>query len=355
MKIAVLGAGNGGLAAAADMALAGHEVRLFQAAQFADSFQRIRDTREIKITGAARQGIARLHTATHDPREALDGAKVVLIIVPAFAQEAIARQCGPYLEDGQYVFVVPGGFGSYIVAKVLREMSIRRDIVLGETSTLPYGARRSGPNEVIVHVRAVLNPFAALPARRTQEAVEVMKQLYPETAPVSNVLDVALNNTNPCVHPVPALLSASRIEYSEGEFWLYQEAMTPSVWRVMRAVDRERVTVREAFGLQPPHHELPDEIGHVFVDQFGYDGVEAGRQMKGPKTLTDRYLTEDVPAGLVFYSSMGRIAGVETPIIDSIIALVSALLGTDMRAEGRTAESLGVTGLRADELVSQLV
>lgn len=354
MKIAILGAGHGGVAAAAHMALEGHQVRLFQVPQFAESFRAIRETKVIRLSGSWRQGVARLYAATHDPEEALTGAEVVLVIVPAFAQEPMARLCGPYLESGQYVFLVPGGFGSYLFRKVLSDMGIDKDITFGETSTLPYGARMVDGNEVAIHIRAIFNPFAAYPARRTNEACKVLARLYPEIRPVRNILDVALNNTNPCVHPVPTLLSASRIEYSQGEFWLYREAMTPSVWRVMRALDQERVRVRKAFGFGEPHCELPEEVGRVFVDQFGYEGIEAGRKMKGPKTLNERYLTEDVPMGLVFYSAMGRIAGVPTPITDSVINLASQLVGTDFWSEGRNLRSLGLEGVTSEELMASL-
>jgi opine dehydrogenase len=354
MKIAVVGAGHGGLTAAAEHTLAGHEVRLLESPEFAEAFAPVRERREITLVGTGRVGTARLAVATHDPAEALPGAEVVLVIAPSVAQESLARLCGPYLEDGQYIFLLPGGFGSWVFARTLEQMGVKKDLVFGESATLPYGARRSGPNEVAVHIRTICNPFAALPARATQQAAAVLRQLYPEIAEVENVLDVALDNTNPCVHPVPTLLSASRIEHSDGDFWLYREAMEPSTWRVMRAVDAERVTIREAFGLKPPHYELPEEVGQVFVGQFGWDGIEAGRQMKGPKALTDRYLTEDVPMGLVLYASLGRLAGVSTPKIDAVIELVSSLLGIDMWKTGRTLESLGLEGVACQEFIEQL-
>lgn len=354
MKIAVAGAGHGGLAAAADQALAGHEVRLLESDAFAASFEPVRQSREISVAGAGRTGTAHLAVATYDPAEAIAGADVVLVIVPSTAQESFARLCGPHLEDGQYVFLLPGGFGSWVFARTLRQMGLRKEVILGETSTLPYGARRSGSTEVTVHIRAVCNPFAALPAYDTPRAAGVLRQLYPEIVEVGNVLDVALSNTNPCVHPVPTLLSASRIEHSGGEFWLYREAMTPSVWRVMRAVDAERVEVREAFNLQPPHYAMSNETGRVFVDQFGLPGLEAGMQMKGPHALEERYLTEDVPMGLAFFSSMGDVVGVPTPNIDAVIELVSTLLGIDMRAAGRTVANLGLEGVHPNELLAAL-
>jgi len=342
MKIAVVGAGHGGIAAAADMALAGHDVSLFQIPSFAESFQKIKETKEINLTGVTRQGTAKLNKATHDVQEALAGAEVVLVITPAFAQETMAKLCAPFIEDGQYIFLIPGGFGSYIFAKVFKDLGINKDVTIGETATLPYGCRINGPNEVAVHIRTIYNPFATYPAERTAEAVAILKQLYPETAAAKNILDVALNNTNPCVHPIPTLLSAGRIEHAGGEFWLYREGISPSVWRAMRALDAERLAIRRAFGLTEPHCALPEEVGRVFTEAFGYNGIEAGRKMKGPKSLADRYLTEDVPFGLVFYSSIARFVGIPTPIIDSVINLAGALLDDDLWSAGRSLNSLGL-------------
>ncbi len=354
MKIAVVGAGHGGLTAAAEQTLAGHEVRLLESPDFAEAFAPVRESREITLVGAGRVGTAHLAMATHDPAEAVPGAEVVLVIAPSVAQEPFARLIGPYLEDGQYVFLLPGGFGSLVFSRILKQLGIKKDLVFGESATLPYGARRSGPSEVAVYIHTICNPFAALPASATSRAAALLRQLYPEISEVGNVLDVALDNTNPCVHPVPTLLSASRIEHSGGNFWLYREAMTPSTWKVMRAVDAERVTIRTAFGLRPPHYELPEEVGKVFGGQFGPRGLEAGLQMKGPKALNERYLTEDVPMGLVLYSSLGRVAGVPTPKIDAVVELVSSLLGVDMWATGRTLASLGLEGVSAEQLLQML-
>jgi opine dehydrogenase len=110
----------------------------------------------------------------------------------------------------------------------------------------------------------------------------------------------------------------------------------------MRALDAERVAVRKAFGLTGPHCEFPEEVGQVFTEAFGYNGIEAGRKIKGPKKLSERYLTEDVPLGLVFYSSLGSLAGIPTPVTDSVINLVGALLGDDLWSTGRSLDSLGL-------------
>ena len=54
-----------------------------------------------------------------------------------------------------------------------------------------------------------------------------------------------------------------------------------------------------------------------------------------------RYISEDVPQGLVMLEALGKSLDVATPIVSSLIEIASAALGRDLRAEGRTPEKLG--------------
>ena len=67
--------------------------------------------------------------------------------------------------------------------------------------------------------------------------------------------------------------------------------------------------------------------------------------------LNTRYVTEDVPYALVLASSLGVATGVPTPVVDGLVAISSAMLGRDFRAEGRTLASLGLDGLDVTGLV----
>lgn len=353
MRLAVLGAGHGGVAMSADLTLAGHKVNLFQIPEFEESFKKIKETRMIEIEGYANVGTAKLEKATTDIAEAMEDVDHVIIVVPSFAHERMAELCVPFLRPGQIVFVVPGGFGSFILYRKLVKHSGSEGFIVAETSTLPYGARMAGENKIIVHITTVNLPMGVLPATKTKEVINVFRELYPETTASKNILDSALNNTNPIIHVTPTILNAGRIEYA-GDFYLYLEGMTKSVRKVMVAADRERVAVRKAFGLGEPHYELNPYSNDVFSGQFGSRALEAGQKMRGPLAMNERFITEDVPFGMAFYSSMGKLVGINTPVCDSLINFSSIINDTDYLSEGRTAENLGIKDWNRDQMLSFL-
>ena len=353
-RIAVLGGGNGALTLAADLTLAGHRVNLFELPEFWDSLAPVNDTGEIKLTGVGRCGTARLETVTSDIHEALADATVVLVSVPAFGAYRMAEVLAPAVRDHHLVVCLPGTFGSVAFAQVFRREGVHASPILGDVATLPYGCRKTAPGEVSIFVEAIKLPAAAIPGDATPALVEALSALFPAIEAGEDVVDIALKNINPCVHPGPCLLNAGRIEYAD-DFYLYREGMTPCTRQVMLAVDAERKAVREALGYGPPHYGLDPTPGvyEVFVDFFGEGSIKtAGYNMKGPLEVGDRYITEDIPYGLVVYASLSDLAGIKTPVCDAIITLGSVINRTDHLAAGCTLASLGLGGLSVEGLRS---
>jgi opine dehydrogenase len=64
-----------------------------------------------------------------------------------------------------------------------------------------------------------------------------------------------------------------------------------------------------------------------------------------------RYLTEDVPHGLVTWASFGDLVRVDTPTIDACIQISSVLLQRDFRSEGVTLEKLGFGEMDKKQIV----
>ncbi|MBW7959426.1 MAG: NAD/NADP octopine/nopaline dehydrogenase family protein [Candidatus Promineofilum sp.] len=345
-RVAVLGAGNGGHAMAADLTLAGFDVNLYELPQFAGNLNAIREAGGIYISGVVREGYAQLNCVTSDIGEAIRGVDLILVVTQALAHEPLADLCAPHIEPGQAIVLFPGSGGALLFAHRLRSP----DIPVAETVTLPYACRVTAPAHVHVHagpgIREVLGVF---PARTTPQVVQAVRHLYPTACEAAHALEPALYNPNVLLHPVGTLFNLGRIEYAAGEFWMYKEGFTPSVWRIIDALDGEKMAILAKLGQEPipyrAHYEY--RYGNQWEDF-------ASASSKGPASANTRYISEDVPIGMVLWSSLGQLLGVPTPTADAIIQIASAVHRVDYRAHGRTMKQLGLDQMSREELLRYL-
>ncbi len=357
--IAVLGGGNGGHAIAANLSLAGFKVNFFELPQFAESFEKVLRTKEIQIQGISIDGVAKLNLATTDIQQAIKDAEVIFVKTPAFGHKAMAEVCAPFVQDGQIIVLMPGSGGSLEFVNIFKQRKVKREVTFAESCTLPYGARLKGPGHVSVLINAMILPTGVFPSKKTEEVIPKLKQFYSMIIPAKDVLEAAINNPNPIVHPVATLLSATRIEHSKGEFYLYAEGMTPAVARTYESLNQERLSICKALGYKLHHWdnlefkdynlgETEEECRYRILNTsmdaaFGKDGISAGIKMKGPEHLKDRYVTEDVPYGMVLLSTLGDLLGVPTPTHDAVIQLASVINRTDYWKTGRGMKQLGLS------------
>ncbi len=341
--VCILGAGNGGSAIAGDMSLAGHSCRLFEVPEYGENLRPIISQGGIKVTGIARTGFARLELATFDLREAVEGAELIMVATQALSHERVARELARYLSAGQAVILWPGSGGTLAVRKAWDDLGMKTPVVLAEAVTFPYCCRRlEGPGTVNIHrIDGPRMLLAALPAVDTGKAIQALQGTYADQVkPAGSILEPALYNVNIIVHPVGALLNMGRIEQSKGEFWMYKEGLTPSVKKVVYAMDRERSALFRALGYKPYTYD------EVFVDCFNMSVEQfAATSSKGPFSMKDRYVTEDIPMGASLTVSLARKADVPTPTYDAMIHLASTVNETDFYKSGRTLENLGLAGM----------
>lgn len=347
LKVAVIGGGNGGFATASQMALAGHEVHLFELPDFSANIAELKETPVIEVSGALLTGEARLAGVSCDPADGFSDCEIVLVTTQTLGHIPTARLIAHYVRLDQGIFLMPGTCGSVLFRQELDKAGAGG--IVAECLSLPYACRKKGPRSVGISRSTGTMGLAAFPSERTGEALELFRKVYPGSFGMDNVLEVALCNANILLHPLPTLLSLSRIEFSKGEFYVYNEAYTPSVERAIEALDDEIRAILRKVGFPAPSCKA------LFEKRYGgpWDEMRAWFRSigsKGPSGAKARYITEDVPGGVVLVSSMGRHYGIPTPVADAVISLAGAINGTDYRAEGRTLEFLGLDGLGVDGL-----
>ena len=213
MKIAILGGGHGAYAAAADLSEAGHEVRLWR--RDGAALAPVVQAGSITLKDADGSRDVAIALATPDIGAALRDAELIVIPTPAIAQQDIARAMAPHLVDGQVVFLPPGTFGSYVMARQVAESGSRADVAWAETGTLPYLARKHGEREVNVTIRAIRLPTGVYPARKEAQAIEVIRRAYPAVHGCGDALSGALMNAGPVIHPPLMVMNAAPLQHFE--------------------------------------------------------------------------------------------------------------------------------------------
>jgi opine dehydrogenase len=359
-QIAVLGGGAGGHAVAADCSLAGHTVTWVELAQFAAALDPVKASRTIQVLGRGPDPLhAKIEQITTECGQAIPKADLIFIITPCFGHQPMSEACAPHLRDRQAVIFFGEGSGSLMLRRVMQEKGIRRDVLIGETNTLPYMARLRAPGRVLAARKAGGTMLAAYPGRRTPELLGRVKDLWPYLMPATNVLETTLINFNAIDHVATMVCNAGSLETRTTPCLLWGEGASPGVARAIEAVDHEILAIRAALGFadRTPYRDFLVKQGLLDAPQpTTYQAIQrsslsASTFQCGPEALKFRYITEDVPYSLVLISEIGAVAGVGTPVIDGLIAISSALNGEDYRKAGRTLAKLGLGGLTRDALL----
>ena len=353
IRIAVIGAGHGGKAMAAEMASRGYRVTLYNRTYDKIEIIDIRGGIELQ-TEDGHSTFAHLHLVTADIGEALAETNLIMVVVPASGHRDVALSAAPYLRDDHIVVLHPGRTGGALeFEQTLLESGCRGKPIICEAETFLFAARSTGPAEVRIFRTKFSVPISAFPATRSQEALAMLSPVYSQFILAKNVLYTSLNNMGAIFHPALTLLNAGWIEARKGDFEFYMDGVTPATARVLVALDRERVTVASAVGiraqtaedwLERAYHAHGDDLYEAMHANLGYEGIKA------PKLIRHRYIFEDVPYSLVPIAYIGHQYGVDTTCIHSIVNLANIVHATDFWRTGRTLERLGIEAMSVTEL-----
>jgi opine dehydrogenase len=361
-RYAVFGAGNGGCAMAAELALLGREITLLDHPEFEARLAPLcaiggimLDSRVAHVAGGVGTHFAPLPRLSTNAAE-VRGADVVIVVVPGQHHEAVIDALLPHLRPGQLVLLNPGGVGGTLVWSGRLRAAGLSEVLLAQAADLLYAGYRTPEAKVVVGDKKKRAFLGVFPHRRQSETMARLRTDFPEFVLAANALDAGLQGPGMLVHPLPMLMNAVRID-RDAPFTYDAYDITPSVARAVSALDRERMAIVAALGGEVKTIEA------ILGDYYGVSGtdfhdtvrrVPAYQNATAPKDFGHRYITEEIPTQMVPASCIARVLGVPTPVMDATVTLASAVAGTDFATTGWTPERLGIAGLERPGLLRHL-
>lgn len=348
----IIGAGMGGKGLVAQLGIDGHRLR-------------IQDIDEAQIAGMHAAGglhvegrdisFAPVELATTDLAAAVRGAAVLIVSTYGNDHPTLARQLAPLLEDGQLIVLCQGHFcGPLVFRSALDAAGCKAQVDIAEMDAYPYMLHVKTPDSVIMTSIKEKWHLAALPASRTAACLARIAHAFPGLAAAGTMLETALVDLGGILHVGGMITNVGMVE-GEQSYNFYANNMVPSVCNLLLAMDQERLQVAQAFSIKTVDIPTWLAITYSFRDMTLHEALQKMavthyRYAPAPKSLKHRYLVQDVGCGLVPLSALGKVAGVATPVIDSVIQIANALTGRDFFAEGRNLQALGLAGKSIAEI-----
>lgn len=343
MKISILGAGNAGTAVAGHLSLIGHEVTLIKTSNSMhnENFEYLlKNDGKIIFEENNKLTETKIHRVTKELEE-LSSSEIVIIYIQTKYHEQLIEKASKYFNKNQIVIINPGYLST---AYMLKYCNNNLPIVVEAESSF-IDCRIKEPGVIKVGFRNVRNPLGVFPCNKTDFVKNKLEKLGFPFSYVSTI-EAALHNPNMIVHTVGAVMSIPRIEKTNGDYCMYHEVFTPSVWNILEKLDSEKMDIIEKLGFERlsyveacKYRNSLDDTRDAKEVFFWYAAMPT--RAKGPTKVDSRYISEDVPEGLVMLETLGEQLKIKTPICTSLIEMASAALGRDLRSEGRSISRLG--------------
>ncbi len=351
MKILIIGTGNVGTALAADLSLKGNDVVVLKTSKYsnAEHYNKIKEDKAIVLRELnGEENIAKITNITDNYETAFSNKpEIIIICSQTNYHEEIIANISKYLNKSQIIILEPGYLST---AYFLKHCDKEKMPVIVEAESSPIDCRIYDSGKVGVLFKNVRNPIGIYPKSKKNEVFKILEKLNLKFTLADSVIESALHNPNLIVHTIGAIMSIPRIEYTNGEYWMYKEVFTKSVWNMVEKLDGEKMQVLAKLNLKPIRYidickfrnsdNLSLDSKDIFIDYANNSSP------KGPNVSDSRYITEDVSQGLVLLESLGKILQVNTPICTALIDIAGACLNKNFRENGRTIEKLGNNNLK---------
>jgi opine dehydrogenase len=283
---------------------------------------------------------------------------VLFIALPANGHKKVFEEMAQFVREGQQIIISShASLGALYLAQLLRErLGDEFHVPITAWGTTVCTARRPSGNEVRVNTVRQSVDLCTIPQEHSQESLKLCQTLFSQVQtfrPRDGLLAISLSNLNPQNHLGIALGNISRME--KGETWYQSLNITPTIGRLLETLDKERLAIAEALGLEVKtifeHFHVSFHIPmSPSISDMNQEINRKGNDVYGPNTADSRYITEDVPFGLVPLIELGKLVNRPAALHESGVHIVSTMYGRDFVAENDLLEALDLGRFTLEEL-----
>lgn len=328
---------------------------------------------------------------THDLQTLVDRSDLIIIALPStFHETAIKKMCdsGIWRRRIPVILSPSRSLASPYMWKIVGD---RYPIVC--FSTCPYSCK--APKPEIAHIKRRKRTYvASLEGEFNKAQVDMLRELFPQAALTTVPALTSLNNIGAVFHCATYMLNIDEIERRKtaGEiFSFYMEgiAARPEVGEVLEQIDQVRLQIAHAIGIRTfglkenPREDIWRKLtnGLRALEEESADDIDILRRIrkeftefldncvlsaqhwlditygvvrKEGESLSEaigrtptyqknsipqlRYVTEDIPTGLVAFEALAKMFEIDASICTRIINMYNNRFETDARAIGRNLQ-----------------
>ena len=330
MEIAIIGAGNTGQIMAFDLVQKGATVRLYDR-----NPEKINYLHQKGLEASGKlEGKISLPLATTDLTKAIEGAEIIFVMTTAAGHYPIAKQLKPIIKKDQILIVFNANWGALEFEQVFRSEKSLEGIIIGETGAQLYIGQILEPGKVFS--KQIKKEVTLATNHSCDDALKKLAPLIPQFKKAGNIIETSLNNSNPIVHAPVTLFNIARIE-AKDDFLFYADGAPEKVIEYIIKIDQERLAIAKKLGIKS--HNILEIINSFWPDKINnlYEAIHKNpsyKIAKGPKLLSHRYITEDIPFGIVPLIHLGKSLQIPTPCMNQLVETLNLYLDQNLFTNG---------------------
>ncbi|MBA7549358.1 Opine dehydrogenase [subsurface metagenome] len=323
----------------------------------------IEEKRFITATIGEKKLYGRPDEASKFAEDVCKEADLILMPLPAFAHEPTLLQIAPFLKNEAIIGAIPARSGfEYAALKILKDNKKEKVKIFG-MQTLPWACRvKEYASKVDILGKKGSVGMAVFPHKITSELASFLTQLLDlKIEPLPNMLTLSLANVGQIIHPgimYGIFKGKEELKYRKEEIPLFYQGVTKEIAKTLKEMSDEVLVLSKEIKNMDKSIDLDHVLGlkdwliysykdsiadkstlqGCFATNSAYKGLHAPmKRIDNDYFLPDfqaRYLTEDVPYGLVVTKAIAQLAKVDMPVIDEVILTISKWIGKEYIKRG---------------------